>query len=516
VRGGLGVPGSELAGHVQHVGGRERGALDEPQLLEPRGAQEAWRLSAYAAGELRSGQRTIPQGAEDVSLAVTDRGLLRIRPQDEEVEHRWRRTVREEGRVDRLQRLGGPRVLVAQVRQRDDPARADLEAAVDGEAHVAVAAQACGGDVRGLDTRQPSTHTSPLRADAHEPLADDGRVGGGPAHVEDDGILDAGEVLGPGDAGRRAGEHRLDRSLQRGLAVDQRPVALDHRQRRLDATAFQGHADGVDQPPDHRQQAPVEDRGIRPADEVETARKLVPADDGELRAGADGLHHLQLVGGVLDPRIAGDREGVDARRNELLHRRGHLDGVDRLELGAVDGQAPAHEAHVGPLDVRGRRQPGSQDDGSRYAAFALDNRVGGQGRGERHEPDLRGIGNAQTIERLLDADQQIMGRGESLGLGDQLASAQVIQDAVGVGAAGVDAQADDLEGLVGPLSLRDREGSTRGGRLHRLLRRRLRGWSRDVDGGEDAVIPGEDAALAGAEDEDRVILELAGEELAQQ
>src|SRR5262249_29958151 len=75
-----------------------------------------------------------------------------------------------------------------------------------------------------------------IRSRARGALLDDASLGGGPPHVEADGVGNpelVAKYLGPGDTGRRSGFHHLDRQSSCGLEIIHTAVRLHDHQRAL-------------------------------------------------------------------------------------------------------------------------------------------------------------------------------------------------------------------------------------------------------------------------------------------
>ena len=136
--------------------------------------------------------------------------------------------------------------------QRHDAARPDHKAALGIDAHLAVAAQPEGVHRDGLDHGAPAAHHRTVAVQHRAPLLQEGDVGRGAAHVGDDDVALVGERHGADHARRGTGEDRLHRAVQGVGRGDQRAVALDDHQRRVDPELAQPPLDRSDQPVEER------------------------------------------------------------------------------------------------------------------------------------------------------------------------------------------------------------------------------------------------------------------------
>ena len=322
--------------------------------------------------------------------------------------------------------------------------------------HFAVAAEAIGVDGDCLDHGLPAADGRAFLVQ-HRPAAAQHRdVGGGAAHVGDQDVILARQVTRADQARGRAGENRLDRAGQRQVGLDQRPVALHHHQRRLDALARQQPFDRLHQLLQLRNEARVERGGERAARRVELGGELVAAGhrlSGQL---AHQGAHRDLVRRIAHREIAADREGRDLGR-VLQDRRAHRRHV---QLGLrLAGRLVAAGHHHHRIAAHRLAQAGAlqrlgivahEDEADRRAVLFHD-RVGGEGGGDRDHGD---VGDAAVrrqmrqdrLDRAGQPDREVMLGGERLGLGDHaaidLGARGVEQDRVGVGSARIEPKQD--------------------------------------------------------------------------
>ncbi len=360
----------------------------------------------------------------------------------------------DEARVNAAQAVHERRGLRDEIADRQHAARPDQQVAVGVERDVAVAAEAHGLDLRGLDAGAPAAHARALRVQPRHPLGEHRAVGGCAAHVEDDALGDVGEMPRARDAGRRAGEDGLHGPLASRLLVDERAVALHDHDRRGDAQPNQRLLDGLQQLADDPEQTRVEDGRVGAGQIVQPLGQLVPADHWQVAVGADDFAHQQLVGGVAYAGIAGDGEGVHTLGQQVPNGPGDLVAVGGFQLVAADVHRPGDVAQRAPVDVLAGGGQRRHDDGAGPPALALHDGVGRQRRRERHDADLlqasRGVsggrgprdGFDQVAQPLVNPQHQVVVGRDGLGLGDDGAAVQVVQHAVGVRPPGVNAQAE--------------------------------------------------------------------------
>ena len=181
---------------------------------------------------------------------------------------------------------------------RHHTARAHRQALVPAETHFAVAAEPDRVDPHRLDHRLPVADIGAVVGQLRLTVADDRDIGGGAAHVGDDGVVEAGQLAGADDARRRARQHRADRFFDRVLEAGQRTVALDQHQRRVDSMAREDFLHRADQLLDRRHHARVQRRGQRAPRRAEAGGQLVPAN--HRHAGEFGHHVFEpdFVAGV--------------------------------------------------------------------------------------------------------------------------------------------------------------------------------------------------------------------------
>ena len=190
------------------------------------------------------------------------------------------------------------RMLVHQQTQGQHPARAYGQALAALQAHLAVAAQANRVHLDRLDHGPPIADHRAVKTQGWQAAAHHRNIGGGAAHVGDDGVLQTAERTRAQHAGGRAGQDRADRALQGAGHVDQRTIAFDNHQRRVNMPLGQGALHRIDQGFDVRNHARVQRGGQRAARRAQAGCQLVAAGHGHitqfLHPGAD-LHFMGRV-----------------------------------------------------------------------------------------------------------------------------------------------------------------------------------------------------------------------------
>ncbi len=342
-------------------------------------------------------------------------------------------------------------VVHRQQGHRDQPPRPKPQAALQPglhQVHLAVAAKAGGAHRHRLDHGAETADAGALRVDLGQAVAQQRHVRCGAADVADQRILRARQPARPHDAGGGAGQDGLDRPFPHHRGRDQRPVAAHHHQRRVDAHGLQMAFAGRNQAVDHSDQPGVQHRRQRPLRAVQLGRKLVAAGDGAAGHAADHLARGDFMGGV-----AGGKAGGNGKAHHLRPQFGHLrlkrGQVQRRGLGARVGVAAVQKddrvtlqrlGQAAALHVAGVEADEDQRDA---AALPLDQRIGGQRGGQRHQVDVRRPHprrRQRRIHRAADAHRQVGPRGQGLRLAQDAVRGLVQDHGIRIGAARVHAQ----------------------------------------------------------------------------
>ena len=374
-------------------------------------------------------------------------------------------------------RFGAARAVADRARHRAGGVRADLQ--TPGAVHPGDAAAAGGhlGDVDGRHAQHVAgaaqqavtgVHAAAdlvLGRQQHLAALDDGRLGGGAAHVEADqiGLAEAGAHLGRAD--HAGGRPRLDavHGLARGqLDRHQAAVGLHHGHRSVRAGAAQLGDQPLQVALHHRPDVAVDDGGAGALVLAGFRQQLAGQGDVHLgQRGAKRLAYLLLVPGVGVGVQQGDRHGGDARLPDRGHRPLHVTGVERREhpaaridaLAHLQAQAPLHQRRrlaVGQVVEPRRAQPGDLQhvaeplggDQRHRRALAFQDGVGGD-REAVHDLGHAGGRQVQLGQRVREAAQHapavVVRRARHLDHGGPAGVGQ--GDDVGKGSADVDADA---------------------------------------------------------------------------
>ena len=130
---------------------------------------------------------------------------------------------------------------------RHDALRADAQLAICAQVDFTVAPQANGAHVDGPHHGAPATYLGALLGDLGPAVLQHTQVGGGATHVRQDETVQATEPLRSHQAGRRPGQHRLDRARGNAFRQRQRAVPLDDHQWAADLQLRHGAVHGIDQ-----------------------------------------------------------------------------------------------------------------------------------------------------------------------------------------------------------------------------------------------------------------------------
>ena len=160
-----------------------------------------------------------------------------------------------------------------------------------------------------------------------------------------------------------------------------------------------------------------------------------------------------LLQDLLDPNlvlridgagITGDGKSLDPSvRNHFPGDPPNFGLVDRFNLFTRDFQPAGYHCLGFMRDIALLEKPVRGHDHQSYLlTFTFDNGVGGQGGGDRHKVNLGQQRFVQTGQRLTDADGKIPFCGQRFAFTEEFAGWQIIDDGIGVGSTGIDAQAD--------------------------------------------------------------------------
>ena len=249
---------------------------------------------------------------------------------------------------------------------------------------------------------------------------------------------------GAGHTGRRPGENGLHRALHRELLRHEGAVAAHHHHRRPDARLFQNGGDILQEPGQAGDDPGVVHRRLSAHLEIEQLGQFMAARDKPSGFRQKNAFDRQLVIRVDRAGIPGDGKRLDPL--VVAHAAGDaadLGVIRRSQLFAGDIQA-GRQHGLGRMDrflifVEARRRHEQQPD---LLPVVFDNGVGGQRGGDRHELDLLDLPALQSGERFPDPDGKIPFGGQGLVFGQHLLRPEIIDHGIGVGAAGIDAQAD--------------------------------------------------------------------------
>ncbi len=211
------------------VAGRESGQQHNPAIDQAPQRPHRRRPGHERRHRLRSIAKAIPDGGLrriETGLPRIERPLANCEP-SRMADGLARARLFTQG----CQRRG---MLMSQKAERHQAARADDQAMLL-QPHFAVAAQAESMDADGFDHRTESADRRAIAIQHRPPAGEECDVAGGPAHVGDEDIALAGEIVGADNAGGRAGEDGLDRAFHGDGRFDEGSVALDHHQGRPDA-----------------------------------------------------------------------------------------------------------------------------------------------------------------------------------------------------------------------------------------------------------------------------------------
>ncbi|OPZ19712.1 MAG: hypothetical protein BWZ10_00862 [candidate division BRC1 bacterium ADurb.BinA364] len=436
------VPKRQPARGVQHVGRRQRGALDGMPGFEALQRQFAKTAAQNPLRQFGERVRPLLEQAQRQALVIAEVQIAPAVAQGYDF-HSLGGTGEIVGvPLQPVQRAGATAVAPRHPSHGRHPAGADGDlAALEGD--QAVAAQAHGAHVQGADMRFPAADHRPFGANPHFAVLDAGGVGRRAADIDHDGVLPARQIARSGDAGRRTGQDGFDRPLDGRFDAHQRAVAAHDHHRRRDAAPAQRIAHLFEQRPQAGDDAGIE-RGRDGAQTViQPLGDIVAANDRHSGFLAHDVAHLDFVRGIVVAGVAGDGEGFDL---VLFHHRAggaaNLIRIDRRDFRSVDFHLSVQHGQRAIVDIARFVEPiRRQHQQADLLALAFDDGVGGQGGGERNQIDPGQMPIAQAVQRLADADREIPFGGQRLGLAQHFSAAKIVDHGVGVGAAGVDAEA---------------------------------------------------------------------------
>ena len=308
----------------------------------------------------------------------------------------------------------------------------------------AVPAQTLGLDIQGAHMGAHAADMRAAFAQPHPSVFQGRDIRGGAAHVDHHGIVQTGEVPGAGYTGRRPGENGLHRALHGEVLRHKRAVAAHHHHRCPDARLFKNGGDILQQPGQAGDDPGVVHRRLSAHLEIEQLGQFMAARDETA-----GFRHKNAFDRHLVIRV--DRAGIpgDGKRLDPLvvaHAAGDaadLRFIKRRQLFAGDIRS-SRQHGLRRMDhflifIEARRRHQQQPH---LLPVVFDDGVGGERSGDRHELDLPDLAVLQSGERLPDSDGKIPFGGQRLVFGQHLLRPEIIDHGIGVGAAGIDAQAD--------------------------------------------------------------------------
>ncbi len=342
-------------------------------------------------------------------------------------------------------------MLLPHQAERHDPPRTDLELGTDGpvgESNLAVAAEAVRVHQHRLDHRAVATDGGAVGSERRHAVAHDGDVGGGAADVGDHGIVGVGEMGRTDEAGGRTREDRLDRTLLHEVDRHERTVAAHDHHRGVDPPFSETPAGGGDEVVDHGDETSVEQGGDASLRATEAGRQHMAAGHRLSGSFADEFAGGEFVLGVTCGELGGDGEAINLV-GDLVDAGGQFVEVERLDRITVavvtstdDDDGVVTDRFSQTTAIEGVLVEPDRDE-ARRTTRALDQSVGGKRGGQRHHLDRRRIDRSVGhggIDRPTDPDREFVVRGGRLRLGDDLPSALVVHDGVGVRPPGVDTQ----------------------------------------------------------------------------
>ncbi len=275
-------------------------------------------------------------------------------------------------------------------------------------------------------------------------ILDQSDVGGGPAHVRDEGVVVTGKMLGADDARGGTGKNGFHRSLQGRGGIDQGSVTLDSHDRGQDPAAGHQRGDRDDELLDHGDEPGVEQCGQGAPRRIELGTQAVTAGDRKAGRPAQHVAHGDFVGGIANREHRGDGEGRDSAG--LLEGPGlHVIEIERRGFFA-QGVVTSASLDQGPSG-QGTRDilPGAvircvtDEDERCRTAPALDDGIGGERGRDRHEGDHACMVAQHRIDGSSDADRQVVPCRQRLRRRER-SPGGVKQHGIGVGSAGIDTQ----------------------------------------------------------------------------
>ena len=341
--------------------------------------------------------------------------------------------------------------------ERHETARADqqplagVSAAPRGPpSHLAVSPEPDGAHRHRFHHRAKSTHAGAVGVDAGPAVDEQGVVGRRAADVGDERVAFSGEVRRADQACGGTGEDGLDRLQPGDLRADQRPVAAHHHHRRGNPQCAERAIGRVQQALDGRHETGVQHARHRPPRTVEPARERMAARHRQAGALAQAIADRKLVLRVAHREHSGHRECVD-RAPEAGER--PVEGGEvrclarepRRIVTAADTDAGVATKRIGDSGPRRGRLVEADEHQAHPTALPFDERVGGERGGERDERDRRGIDSGALQDRsggAVDADREIMPRGQRLRGRHDPPGPLVVQHGVGIRAAGIDSEQD--------------------------------------------------------------------------
>ena len=524
---------AKLAGHVQRLHrphpaeGEEREPARVPPALRRNGAE---RPDEGRVGDGPDPPRRLRRvDSEGLGDALADRALREVGA-DLERSARERLAVGEAEVHVRIRdrRLGSARVVARRPRHRPRALRPDLERARRIDPGDAAAPRPDLGEVDGRDPKEIPAPLHQAMSDAdlapdlvlggarNLPFLDEGRLGGGPAHVEGHRIPDPHaprQVMHPRHPRRGTGLDDVDGKLAGGVDRHHAAARLHDHDRRGDP----------DRPQVILHRARVAgDHGLDVGVDHGRAGALVLLDLGE-HLGRDGYVcvrlHLRdevagtpLVGAVHVGVEVADRDRIDVLVEEAPHRFANLGFVKGRVLpglrvdprGHLPAQVPGHQGGgLLPVDVVEPVHPHTADlenvaealggDEPGGGAGAGDDGVGGHRRPVGEGPDRRS-GHRVLAERIGHAlpnrGIEVRRRGEDL-LRNRPALRGHQHD-VGKGASDVHRESKRVTHLLLPVAGRSFR------RSHRLALSpcfRVRGYAEYTCTARDGIGPGRRAAV---------------------
>ncbi len=273
--------------------------------------------------------------------------------------------------------------------------------------------------------------------DAGHTIFQDGNIGGGAAHIENERILCPRQKCSADDAGSRSGQNGFDGFFLRLFFSHQRPVPFDNHNCGVDTSFFQGIPYGYEQFLDDRHQAGIENGGNGSFVHTQRAGEVMAANYRNTEDFPYQLLRSQFMLRIAHTQIAGNGDGVHLSAHFLDGSPGRL-FVKGFLLTPLDIVTAGNCGN----DRRRQGMAGGKSDHkeSDLAAPAFNDGIGSQGGGQGYDMDFGKAVEVHCIDTISNADTQIFPCGKGFCFGDDFSVRSINDHTVGIRTACIDAK----------------------------------------------------------------------------